>query len=213
MSTSVVLVDDRIVREGLRRILEERSGLRVVGEASDGEEAVELVRAQEPDVAILEIALPRLSGIEAIRKIREARGATQCIVLSNQLSRRFVRAALRAGASGYVVKAASPGDLADAIESVGHGKTYLSPDIAQFAVEEMATDADGAPATVSLLTPREREVLEHICDGSSSREIAGQLGITVKTVDSHRSELMNKLGIHKVSSLVRFAIREGIVAA
>jgi DNA-binding NarL/FixJ family response regulator len=213
MTTSIVLVDDRIVREGLRKILAEHGDLRVVGEATDGEEAVDLVNAAEPDVAIFEITLPRLSGIDAIRKLKASRSATHCMVLSNQQSRRFVRAALRAGASGYVVKAASPGDLLDAIECVRQGKTYLSPDIAQLAVEAMAADSEGGPSVRSVLTPREQEVLEHICDGSSTREIAGLLGITVKTVDHYRSELMSKFGIHKVSSLVRFAIREGFVSA
>jgi DNA-binding NarL/FixJ family response regulator len=212
VETTIVVVDDhKLVRDGIRRLLETRDDFRVVGEASDGEEAVALVTEKQPDIALMDIWMPRLSGIDATRRIGKRGLATRVLVLSMHESRSFVEAVLRAGAAGYIVKNAAPEDLLSAIDAVRSGDSYLSPAITQQVVDAIACPGDAAPQGVATLTDREREVLQLIAEGLSSREIAGLLGVSLKTVDSHRSNLMEKLDIHKVSGLVRFAIRVGLV--
>lgn len=212
MSTTILLADDhRIVREGLRQLLNANDALEVIGEADDGEEAVRIAEAESPDLAILDIWMPRLSGIDAIRRITKSRN-TRCIALSMHDSRTYVEEALRAGASGYVVKNSATEDLFDAITAVRAGRSYLSPAVAQQVVEAITRPGDNTVSAASALTGREREVLQLIAEGHSSKEIAGLLGVSLKTIESHRANLMEKLNIHKVSSLVRFAIRSGLVA-
>ena len=212
METTIVVVDDhKLVREGIRRLLETREDFRVVGEASDGEEAVALVTEKQPDIALMDIWMPRLSGIDATRRIGKRGLATRVLVLSMHESRSFVEEVLRAGAAGYIVKNAAPEDLLNAIDAVRSGASYLSPSITQQVVDAIARPGDAAPQGVAALTDREREVLQLIAEGLSSKEIAELLGVSLKTVDSHRSNLMEKLDIHKVSGLVRFAIRVGLV--
>jgi DNA-binding NarL/FixJ family response regulator len=212
MHTTIVVADDhRIVREGLRRLLETRPDFEVVGEASDGEEAVQLVLDKKPDVAIMDIWMPRLSGIDATRRIGRRGLGTKVLVLSMHEGRSYVEEVLRAGAAGYLVKSSSPDDLFSAIDAVRQGNSYLSPAITQQVVDAIARPGDPGPSSLAALTDREREVLQLIAEGLSSKEIAAMLGVTLKTVDSHRSNLMEKLDIHKVSGLVRFAIRAGLV--
>jgi DNA-binding NarL/FixJ family response regulator len=212
MHTTIVVADDhRIVREGLRRLLETRPDFEVVGEASDGEEAVQLVLDKKPDVAIMDIWMPRLSGIDATRRIGRRGLGTKVLVLSMHEGRSYVEEVLRAGAAGYLVKSSSPSDLFAAIDAVRQGNSYLSPAITQQVVDAIARPGDPGPSSLAALTDREREVLQLIAEGLSSKEIAAMLGVTLKTVDSHRSNLMEKLDIHKVSGLVRFAIRAGLV--
>jgi DNA-binding NarL/FixJ family response regulator len=212
MQTTIVVADDhKIVREGIRKLLETRDDFEVVGEASDGEEAVQLVLEKKPDVALMDIWMPRLSGIDATRRIGKRGLDTKVLVLSMHASRSYVEEVLRAGASGYIVKNAAAQDLLNAIDAVRSGVSYLSPVITQQVVDAIARPADASPSGVSALTDREREVLQLIAEGLSSKEIAGMLGVSLKTVDSHRSNLMEKLDIHKVSGLVRFAIRTGLV--
>jgi DNA-binding NarL/FixJ family response regulator len=212
MQTTIVLADDhKIVREGIRKLLESRDDFTVVGEASDGEEAVQLVTEKKPDVALMDIWMPRLSGIDATRRIGKRGLDTKVLVLSMHASRTYVEEVLRAGAAGYIVKNAAAQDLLDAIDAVRNGVSYLSPVITQQVVEAIASPAEATPSGVAALTDREREVLQLIAEGLSSKEIAGMLGVSLKTVDSHRSNLMEKLDIHKVSGLVRFAIRTGLV--
>ena len=212
MSTTIVVADDhRIVREGIRKLLETREDFQVVGEASDGEEAVQMVLEKKPDVALMDIWMPRLSGIDATRRIGKRGLATKVLVLSMHESRTYVEEVLRAGAAGYIVKNAASQDLLNAIDAVCSGASYLSPTITQQVVDAIARPGDAAPSGVAALTDREREVLQLIAEGLSSKEIAGMLGVSLKTVDSHRSNLMEKLDIHKVSGLVRFAIRAGLV--
>lgn len=213
MRTSILLADDhRIVREGLRRILEAEGRFQVVAEASDGEEAVKLAEQLHPDVCVLDIWMPRLSGIDAIRRIQKNRNGTRCLALSMHEGRGYVEEALRAGASGYVVKTAAADQLVDAIETVRAGRSYLSPQVAQQVVEAIARPGEPGSSSLSTLTGREREVLQLIAEGNSSKEIAELLGVSLKTVESHRANLMDKLDLHKVSMLVRFAIRAGLVA-
>jgi DNA-binding NarL/FixJ family response regulator len=212
MSTTIVLADDHIVvRQGIRKLLEARDDFRVVGEASDGEEAVKLVAEKKPDVALMDLWMPRLSGIDATRRIGKRGLATKVLVLSMHESRAYVEEVLRAGAAGYIVKNAAADDLIEAIDTVCDGVSYLSPAITQQVVDAIARPATSAPSGLGVLTDREREVLQLIAEGLSSKEIAAMLGVSLKTIDSHRSNLMEKLDIHKVSGLVRFAIRTGLV--
>jgi DNA-binding NarL/FixJ family response regulator len=212
MSTTIVLADDHtVVRQGIRKLLETREDFRIVGEASDGEEAVKLVLEKKPDVALMDIWMPRLSGIDATRRIGKRGLQTKVLVLSMHESRDYVEEVLRAGAAGYIVKNAAADDLLDAIDAVCDGVSYLSPAITQQVVDAIARPDLSAPSGLGVLTDREREVLQLIAEGLSSKEIAAMLGVSLKTVDSHRSNLMEKLDIHKVSGLVRFAIRTGLV--
>jgi DNA-binding NarL/FixJ family response regulator len=212
MSTTIVLADDHtVVRQGIRKLLETRDDFRIVGEASDGEEAVRLVAEKKPDVALMDLWMPRLSGIDATRRIGKRGLATKVLVLSMHESRAYVEEVLRAGAAGYVVKNAAADDLIEAIDTVRDGVSYLSPAITQQVVDAIARPAPSSPSGLGVLTDREREVLQLIAEGLSSKEIAAMLGVSLKTIDSHRSNLMEKLDIHKVSGLVRFAIRTGLV--
>ncbi len=212
MTTTILLADDhRIVREGLRQLLDAQDAFEVIAEADDGEEAVQIAEAQQPDIAIMDIWMPRLSGIDAIRRISKTRG-TRSIALSMHDSRTYVEEALRAGASGYVVKSSATEDLFEAISAVRAGRSYLSPAVAQQVVEAITRPGDTSASAAAVLTGREREVLQLIAEGHSSKEIAGLLGVSLKTIESHRANLMEKLNIHKVSSLVRFAIRSGLVS-
>jgi len=209
---SIVVADDhKIVREGLIRLLEAREDFSVVGEASNGEEAVALVMAKQPDIVLMDINMPKLSGIDATRQLDKAGCPTKILVLSMHESRAYVEEVLRAGASGYVVKNSASKDLIAAIDAVKNGASYLSPAITQQVVDAIARPGDSSPSGIAMLTDREREVLQLIAEGLSSKEIAAMLGVSLKTIDSHRSNLMEKLDIHKVSGLVRFAIRAGLV--
>jgi len=212
MHTTIVVADDhRIVREGICKLLETREDFEVVGEASDGEEAVRLVLEKQPDIALMDIWMPRLSGIDATRRIGKKGLDTKVLVLSANANRIFVEEVIRSGAAGYVAKNAASSDLLSAIDAVRQGESYLSPAIAQQLVDADAGPGEAGPSGVGALSDREREVLRLIADGFSSKEIAAGLGVSLKTVDSHRSNLMEKLDIHKVSSLVRFAVRAGLV--
>ena len=212
MTTTIVVADDhKIVREGLVKLLEGRPDFTVIGEASDGEEAVQMVLEKQPDVVIMDIWMPRLSGIDATRRIGKRGSQSKILVLSMHESRTYVEEVLRAGASGYIVKNSASTDLLQAIDAVRSGASYLSPAITQQVVDAIARPGDSSPSGVAMLTDREREVLQLIAEGLSSKEIASMLVVSLKTVDSHRSNLMEKLDIHKVSGLVRFAIRAGLV--
>ena len=212
MSTTILLVDDhRIVREGLRTLLGQQPDLEVVGEAADGRDAVTQARLLRPDVVVMDIAMPELNGVEATRLILAELPQARIVALSMYADRRFVAEILRAGALGYVLKDGAFEELALAIRTITAGKTYLSPSIAGLVVEELVrqTESPGSPS-LGGLTPRERQVLKLLADGMRPREIAQELSISVKTVEVHKQNLMNKLEIHTASELTRFAIREGL---
>jgi DNA-binding NarL/FixJ family response regulator len=212
METRIVVADDhRIVREGLRRLLESRLDFSVVGEASDGEEAVEVSLREHPDLVLMDLSMPKLSGIDATRRITEAEKDSKVLVLSMHESPGYVEEVLRAGASGYLLKDSASEELVAAIDAIRAGDSYLSPSITQQVVDALAHPADRPSSAVSVLSERERQVLTLIAEGLSSKEIAKELGVSLKTVESHRANLMDKLDIHKVSGLVRFAIRVGLV--
>lgn len=193
--------------------MESHRDFHVVAEVGDGREAVRAAYEKKPDVVLIELHLPRLSGLEAIRYIRKENDAIRCIVVSTHGGQGQVKEALLAGATGYVPKSSPSSELVDAIESVRSGRPYLAPTVAEHVVNAITSMQPGFPGDKADLTGREREVLHLIAEGLSTKEIAGELGISVKTVQTHRANLMQKTGVHKVSSLVRYAIREGLVAA
>lgn len=212
--TSILLVDEhRMVREGLRCLLESHRDFQVVAEAGDGREAVRLACEKKPDVVLIELHLPRLSGLEAIRYIRKESQTTRCIVVSTHGGQGQVKEALLAGATGYLPKSSPSKELVDAIESVRGGRPYLAPSVAEHVVKAITSMQPGFAGDAADLSCREREVLQLIAEGLSTKEIARELGISVKTVQTHRANLMQKTGVHKASSLVRYAIREGFVSA
>lgn len=207
-----MLADDHaLVRDVLRKYIEERPGLRIVAEASEGRELVEAVQTHRPDVAIVDLWMPGLSGADAARQITQSGSSTRVLILTMHEDLVHVRDALRAGAAGYVVKTAPARQLLDAIEAVSRGNFYVSPSVSHHLVQSVRAE-DGAGSTLlSVLTPREREVMQLIAEGLSAKEIATKLGVSIKTAEAHRARLMAKLGVRKASLLVRIAIREGLV--
>jgi DNA-binding NarL/FixJ family response regulator len=211
VAARVLIADDHeLVRAGLRRVIEADGGLSVVAEARDGREAVALAREHRPDVAVIDLWMPGVSGLEATRRIAQIDPCTKILVLSAHEEWERVRSALDAGALGYVVKSGAAAELVEAIHALCEGRAYLSPAVAHHVVD--AVGGAGEPRRpLAQLTEREREVLALIADGLSSKEIAVRLGHSPKTAETHRASVMRKLGVHKTSSLVRIAIREGLV--
>jgi DNA-binding NarL/FixJ family response regulator len=206
--TSVLLADDhQIVRQGLRVLLE-REGFDVVGEASDGHEAVRLADRFRPDVAVLDFVMPILNGLDASVQIQRTSPATRTILLTMYTEDQYVLEALRGGLKGYVIKTQAAGDLVRAIREVLQGAVYLSPGLSPTLLEAYRSQT-AVPAEP--LTPREREVLQLIAEGKTTREIAIVLGLSVKTAETHRTNIMRKLEIHETAGLVRYAIRRGLV--
>ena len=211
---SVLLVDDHeLMREGLGSMINAREQLEVVGQASDGREAVDMVEELHPDVTVMDIWLPNLSGIDATREIVERDPSAKVIILSVHQKQSIVASSFQAGATGYVVKSARSGELFEAIDAVLKGNSYLSPAVTQPMLDSLTVRPREREATgFGSLTSREREVLQRIAEGLSNKEIAEALHISPRTVESHRAKVMKKLGVHKASSLVRVAIREELVA-
>jgi len=212
MKSTIVLAEDHeVLRDGLRSIIGMTDDLEVIAEAADGAEAVAMAQKHRPDVVVMDIWMPRLSGIDATRKIVDEGHIGKVLIVSQHTSWSYVEQALKAGASGYLIKTSSALSLLTAIRAVCAGESYLSPEIAHLLVEAAARPAEGFESPLSMITTREREVLQLLGEGHSSKEIAGALSVSVRTADAHRASLMNKLDIHKVSGLVRFAIREGLI--
>jgi DNA-binding NarL/FixJ family response regulator len=208
MQIRVLLADDHaVVRHGLRALLEQE-GFQVAGEAADGQEAVRLASTVRPDIAILDISMPLLNGLDAAREIRKSSPGMKVILLTRHDEPQYVTAALRAGVKGYVLKSQAANELVQAIEQVGRGGIYLSPNISRAVVEAYLSKTE---PTEDPLTPRERQVLQMVGEGKSTKDVARLLGISTKTAESHRARLMRKLDIHETASLVRYAIRRGLV--
>ena len=208
MSGQVLIADDHpLIRQGLRTLLEQH-GFTVIGEAADGREATQLAQELEPDVAVLDLAMPLLNGLDAAREITRASRRTKTIVVTVHTADQYVLAALQAGVRGYVLKSQAIAELVQAIQEVMRGGRYLSPGISEAVVQAYLAKTD-LPADP--LTPREREVLQLIAEGKTTKGIAGLLGLSVKTIESHRTRLMEKLDIRQTAGLVRYAIRRGLI--
>jgi two-component system response regulator NreC len=208
MVTTVLADDHVLVRQGLRSLLEQ-SGIQVLGEASDGLEAVNLVRQLLPQVAILDLGMPVLNGIDAAHEIIKVTGGkTRVILLTMYSEQSYVMAALAAGVHGYVLKNRASTSLIEAIHEVQRGNTYLSPDISRSVIETLTNDP---PPDAEPLSVRERQVLQLVAEGMSTKGIADLLSISVKTAESHRTRIMQKLEIHDTAGLVLYAIRKGII--
>jgi two-component system response regulator NreC len=204
----VLLADDHaILRDGLRAVLKDE-GFDIVGEASDGREAIKLTQELQPEVAVLDIAMPVLNGIDASREILKTSPKTKIILLTMHTEDRYVLAALRSGITGYVLKSKAASCLVQAIHAVRQGEIYLSPGVSRVVVDAFLAKDD---THVELLSSREREVLQLIAEGKNVKEIGGILGISTKTAESHRGRIMQRLNIHDLAGLVRYAIREGLV--
>jgi len=209
----LVLVDDHaLVRAGLRALLGEMPGVSVVAEAGDGREALQLIREHKPDIALLDISLPGLNGLEVAARVAKEHPATRVIILSMHGDDESVRRALTAGAAGYLLKNSDRSELELALRTVARGNAWLSPAVTKKVVTAFAEGArSSAQGALEVLTPRQREVLQLIAEGHSNKEIAGRLSLSPKTVETHRTELMERLGIHGVAGLVRYAIHIGLV--
>lgn len=210
----VLLADDHtLVRAGLRKLLESIPSMEVVGEAGDGLELLELVEKLQPQMVLMDIAMPGLNGLEATGRLVKAWPGIRVLILSMHQNGEYVRQALRQGAAAYLLKDAAPLELELAIRAVLKGETYLSPAVSKGVVSDyvqrLRTDEQPADA----LTPRQREVLQLIAEGQSTKEIARRLDLSIKTVETHRTQLMKQLDIHEIAGLVRFAIRTGLVSA
>ena len=208
MPTQVLLADDHgIVRDGIK-ILLEREGYHVTAEAANGQDAVRLALERRPDVAVLDITMPILNGVDAAREILQRLPKTKAILLTVHDENMYVLDGLRAGVKGFVTKTHATEDLVRAIREAMRGKTYLSPEVSQAVIEAYQSKSEMCRDPLS---PRERQVLQLIAEGKTSKEIAGLLHISVKTAETHRSRIVEKLGIHEIAGLVRYAIRRGMI--
>jgi DNA-binding NarL/FixJ family response regulator len=211
----ILLADDHtIVRSGIRLLLEQQPDFKVVGEANDGREAVELVSKHHPDVAVLDIGMPQLNGIEATMQIAAAEPATQVVILSMHADEGYVLRALKAGARGYILKNAAEADLIRAIRSVAEGKSFFSPVIGKMLLEDYVRQIRDKQVEDSydLLTPREREILQLLAEGKTNKDVANILHLSIHTVDTHRGNILQKLNLHGVPELILYAVRKGIIS-
>lgn len=208
MAVRIVLADDHVlVRQALKSLLE-RINFQIIAEASDGQEAVRLSETQHPDILVMDISMPTLNGIDAVRQLSRSCPRTKSILLTQHDEDQYIHEALEAGVKGYVLKNQAATDLVQAIQQVSRGEIYLSPGISRVVVEAYRSKS-ARPADP--LTARERQMLQLIAEGKSTKDAASLLGISVKTAESHRMKLMQKLDIHETASLVRYAVRRGLV--
>ena len=208
----VLLADDHaLVRAGIRALIDVMEGVEVVAEAGDGEEALRLIREHQPDVVLLDITMPQRSGFDVLEEARRDFPGVKIVILTVHDAGEYAIRALRAGASGFLTKSAASAELKQAIEMVVRGETYISPAISRKTLLEYGKGASPGSGPLADLTPRQQEILKLIAEGSSTKKIARSLNISVKTVESHRAQLMDRLNIHDVAGLVRYAIRIGIV--
>ena len=214
-SIRILLADDhRIVRQGLRRILEEHPQMEVVGEASDGREAVQLALEKKPDIVVMDVAMPHLNGMEATRQILRRLPSTKILVLSMYSDESYVVQVLEAGAKGYLLKDSADTDLLEAVQAVTNGKSFFSPLISKILLDEYVRQLQENKITdlYELLTEIEREILQLIAEGKTSREIAELLIVSVSTVDTHRGHIMEKLDLHNPYEVVLYAVRKGLIS-
>lgn len=208
----ILIADDHaLVRAGIRALLDRQSNMEVVAEANNGRDALRLVRQHQPDVALIDIAMPDLNGLEVVRQLARGLPQVRCLVLSMYRDEEHVWQALQAGAAGYLVKGGSLAELELAIKAVARGETYLSPGISGPIIKEYVSRASHEGDLANELTPRQGEILQMIAEGKTTKQIALLLNISVKTVESHRSQLMKRVGVQDIASLVRHALRIGLV--
>ena len=211
----ILLADDHtVMRRGLRLLIESQPEFSVVAEASDGRQAVQQAEATMPDVAVMDIAMPNLSGIEAAQRIATAQPNTAIVILSMHSDEGYVLRALKVGAKGYLLKDTAEGDLIEAIKAVHQGKTFFSPEISKMLVEDYVREirTRGAEDTYDLLTSREREILQLLAERKSNKEIALALNLSVYTIETHRRNLHEKLNLHSLAELIMYAVRKGIIS-
>jgi len=210
----ILLADDHaLVRAGLRAIIEEMEGTQIVAEASNGREAVALAKLHAPDVVLMDISMSELNGIEATAQILAEMPKARILILSMHTTDDFVRRALKAGAAGYLVKDSAPLELRMALDAVMRREVYLSPRVSRGVVSGMVGGGDPTGSTLDSLTPRQREILQLIAEGKTTKQIAFSLDVSAKTVETHRAGLMDRLGIHDIAGLVLFAVRHNLVSA
>jgi two-component system, NarL family, response regulator NreC len=213
--TRVLLADDhQLMRSGVRLMLQRQADLEVVGEASDGREAVALAKSLKPDVVVMDIGMPSLNGIEAAHQMTEERPELAVMILSMHADESYVLRALRAGARGYLLKDSAEADLTRAVHVVAGGKSFFSPAVSKLLLDDYVRKLkrSGTDDPYDLLTPREREVLQLVAEGKSNKDIANLLNLSVYTVESHRSNLMEKLHLNGLPELILFAVRRGIIS-
>ena len=212
---AVLLADDHtIFRQGLKRLLDEDARFKVIGEASDGREALDMIKVSEPKVVLMDLTMPGLSGLEATRRLRKAHPEVAVLILSVHADEEYIARAFEAGAVGYVLKDVRALELFAAIESAADGRRYLSPAISDTVVNEylrLRKDRNESESPFQVLTEREREILRLLTEGKSSKGIAAELNVSPKTIETHRANIMRKLDIHNIADLVRYAISRGIV--
>jgi DNA-binding NarL/FixJ family response regulator len=211
----IVLADDHtVMRNGLRLLLERQPNLQVVGEAADGRQAVALTEAEHPDVVIMDIAMPNLNGIEAARQIVNHSPKTAIAILSMHSDESYVIRALKAGARAYLLKDSAEADLLAAVRALTEGKSFFSPAISKILVEDYMRQLEsrGAEDTYELLTNREREILQLLAEGKTNKEVANMLNLSLYTVETHRTHILQKLNLHSVPELILYAVRKGIIA-
>jgi len=211
----IILADDHaVIRRGLRLVLEQQKDFEVVGEASDGRGAVDLAETAKPDIAVLDITMPNLNGIEAAHQISAKQIGVSTIVLSMHADESFVLRALKAGARGYLLKESAEGDLINAVRLVSEGKSFFSPTVSRMLVEDYVRKLQDKDIEDSydLLTLRERELLQLIAEGKSNKEVANMLNLSLYTVETHRSNILNKLNLHSVPELILYAVRKGVIS-
>lgn len=210
----VLLADDHtLVRAGLRSLLQQMDNVEVVAEAQDGRQALAAAAEHRPDVVLMDVSMSGMNGLEATLQLKRDRPEVRVIILSMHATEEYVLQALRAGAAGYLLKDSAPLELALALQAVARGESYLSPPVSRQVVESYVQRTGGEAQPLAALTPRQREILQLIAEGNSTKEIAGRLALSVKTVETHRSQLMERLNIRDVPGLVRYAIRHGLVSA
>jgi DNA-binding NarL/FixJ family response regulator len=210
----VLIADDhQMMRAGLRALLEQRPDVKVIAEAGDGRAAVRLAREHSPDVVVMDINMPDLNGVEATRQICADGKGPKIIALTGYAPTRFTVEMLNAGASAYVLKTAAATELTMALDAVCAGKIYLSPEVSNEVMQKPSPDANAKRSVFHHLSSREREVLQLLAEGKSTKEVAARLNVSIKTVETHRRNLMEKLNIHSVAELTKYAIREGITSA
>lgn len=211
----ILLADDhKLMRSGLKVLIEQQEELQVVGEASDGREAVALVKLLKPDVVVMDIGMPNLNGIEAARQIGETHPEAAVVMLSMHSDESYVLRALKAGAKGYLLKDSAESDLIRAVQAVAAGKSFFSPAVSKVLLDDYVRKLKrtGVDDPYETLTPREREILQLVCEGKSNKDMANMLNLSVYTVETHRANIMEKLNLKGVPELILYAVRKGIIA-